>query len=244
MGGFDRHRRSTAAELMDVERVTPDDLAACLRDLAQVNTLTLARPPTLRWLADVTRTVSPPSGRPWRLLDVGFGDGDMLRAIRRWTRRQGVSMELLGLDLNPDAATAARAATPAEMTIDYLTSDLFAFAPDRPIDLIVSSLFTHHLDDGQLVRFLRWMGDTAQAGWFVNDLHRHAIAFHGFRLLATVMRWHRFVRHDGPVSVARSFRAADWQRALAAAGLADDRVTMRWHFPFRLCVAHRTTGQP
>ncbi len=81
--------------------------------------------------------------------------------------------------------------------------------------------------------FLRWMERHARHGWFVNDLHRHALPYHGFRLLARAMRWHRFVQHDGPVSIARAFRRAEWQRLLAEAGVPGE---VRWVFPFRLCV--------
>ena len=234
MAGFDRRRRSSTPELMDIERVSPDDLAACLADLSQVNTLTRARPPTLNWLAKATGTSS---GRPLCVLDVGFGDGDMLRAIRRWAERRQLALELVGIDINPDTARAARAATPASARIEYVTADLFAYRPDRPVDLVISSLFTHHLDDAQLVAFLRWMETTAARGWFVNDLHRHALAYHGFRLLSRAAGWHRFVRHDGPVSVARSFRREDWRRALKAAGLEDVPVQVQWHLPFRYCVS-------
>ena len=70
-----------------------------------------------------------------------------------------------------------------------------------------------------MVRFLRWLDPHAARGWFIADLHRTTFAYWGFGLLATVARWHPIVRHDGMVSVARSFRRADWQRLLAEAGV-------------------------
>ncbi len=74
----------------------------------------------------------------------------------------------------------------------------------------------------------------AARGWFVNDLRRHWFAFYGFNALAAVMRWHPFVRHDGPVSIARAFVPDDWERALAIAGIT--AATVAKVFPFRLCV--------
>ena len=111
-----------------------------------------------------------------------------------------------------------------------------AFADDRPADVMTSSLFTHHLPDGDIVRFLRAMEARAEIGWFVNDLHRHPLAYGGFALLSTVMGWHPFVRHDGPISVARAFRAKDWAALIDQAGLDADQVRVQWRFPFRLCV--------
>jgi trans-aconitate methyltransferase len=224
--------RSPEPEMMDADGVTAADFAACLRDLATVNTVTLARQPTLRWLADTTAAMPP--GASFTLVDVGYGEGDMLRAIHAWAVAKGFRPRLIGVDLNPLSAPAARAATDPALGIDYRTGDVFDFAPDEPVDFIVSSLVTHHLSDRQIGRFLMWMEARAVRGWFVNDLRRHWFAFYGFTMLAAVMRWHRFVRHDGPVSVARSFVPDDWARALANAGITGATVTKV--FPFRLCV--------
>ena len=225
-------RRSGEAELMDGDGVTPAEFAACLHDLAAVNTVTLARRPTLRWLADALAALPP--GSDFTLLDVGYGEGDMLRAIHRWATARGFRPRLIGVDLNPRSAPAARAATDPALGIEYRTGDVFAFDPAEPVDFVVSSLVTHHLDDRQVGRFLMWMEATAARGWFVNDLRRSPVAFYGFAALAAVMRWHRFVRHDGPVSVARSFVPDEWERALATAGI--DGATVARVFPFRLCV--------
>ncbi len=225
--------RSTETELMDGDGVTAADFAACLRDLATVNTVTRARPPTLRWLADATAALPP--GARFTLLDVGYGEGDMLRAVHAWASARGFRPRLIGVDLNPRSEPAARAATDPATGIEFRTGDVFDFAPDEQIDFIVSSLVTHHLTDRQVGRFLMWMEARSVRGWFVNDLRRHWFAFYGFTALAAVMRWHRFVRHDGPVSIARSFVPDEWERALAAAGINGATVTRV--FPFRLCVA-------
>ncbi len=225
-------QRSTEAELMDDPAVDEATLRACLVDLATVNSWTLARPPTLKWLAEATRWL--PKGAHFTLLDVGYGEGDMLRAIHAWATARGLRPDLSGVDLSPWSETAARAATPRTMAIDYKTGDVFDEA--GRYDLIVSSIVTHHMSDEMVVRFLRMMEERANFGWFVNDLHRHPIAYYGFKALSTLMRWHRFVRHDGPVSVARSFTVADWERLVAEAGLDRDTVTIKRVFPFRICV--------
>lgn len=218
---------------MDTEVISAADFAECLADLATVNSVTVARPPTIAFMRRVSRGMK--AGAQLSVLDVGFGEGDMLRRVYRWGVRRGLRMELSGVDLNPWSATAARAATPAAMDIRFITSDLFDL-PWGETDVVISSLFTHHLTDAQVVEFLVWMERRARRGWFVNDLHRHPVAFHGFRLLSGVAGWHRFVQHDGPISVARSFRRRDWEALLRRAGLAG-RATVRWHVPFRLCIS-------
>ena len=222
--------RSDAAELMDTDCADAADYAACLHDLAQVNTVTFARRPTLAWLDRAMRKHSPRGSVS--VFDVAYGEGDMLRAVAAWARRRGRPVVLRGVDLNPGAAAVARAASPG-LTLDLQTGDVLQCEPQPSPDYIISSLFTHHLSDDQVVAFLRWMERHAVRGWFINDLHRHAFPYYGFGLLARVMRWHRFVRHDGCVSIARAFTRPEWQSLLREAGVPGE---IRWRFPFRYCV--------
>ena len=217
--------RSQAEELMDADDLDAATYADVVGDLATVNTVTMARRPTLEFLARAT------AGRKsFRLLDVGFGDGDMLRRIARWAEAKGIEAELVGVDLNPRSEQAARA---HGGDIRYVTGD-YADLADEPWDVIVSSLVAHHMTHDQLVAFLRFMERHARAGWFVNDLHRHGFAHWGFPVLATLARWHPIVRHDGTLSIARSYRPDEWPPLLAEAGITQAKV--RRVFPFRLCV--------
>ena len=231
MAGRIARARSTQPEWMDTETVAADDFAACLADLAAVNTVTLARLPTVAFMRRAARRAG---GRPLRVLDVGCGEGDTLRRLHRWSVRAGQTLELVGLDLNPVGIEAARAATPASVPIEYRTADIFDPGLGQ-FDVILSALFTHHLSNAEIIAFLHVMEAHASLGWFINDLHRHPIAYHGFRALSRVAGWHRFVQHDGPISVARSFSRRDWHGLLHDAGL-DDAAVVRWHAPFRYCV--------
>ncbi len=220
--------RLIAEELMDDPALDAATYHEVLHDLAKVNTVTLARRPTLRFLH---RAVG--ERRAFSLLDVGFGDGDMLRAIADWAASRGIEARLVGIDLNPRSASAAARATPSDMAIDYRTGD-YADLSGEGFDCIVSSLVAHHMTQAQLVAFLRFMDTEARAGWFVNDLHRHGFAYHGYPLLARLARWHPIVRHDGRMSIARSYRPGEWAPLLARADVRGAQV--KRIFPFRLCV--------
>jgi 2-polyprenyl-3-methyl-5-hydroxy-6-metoxy-1,4-benzoquinol methylase len=210
------------------------DFRECLVDLGQVNRLTLSYRPTLAFL-DGLVAARPKQGL--RIVDVGSGGGDMLRCVERWAKRRGVDVALTGIDLNPHAARAAREFTPATSPIEWITGDAFAYS--APVDVVLSSLFTHHLEEREIVRFLEWSETVAQRGWFVNDLVREETPYKLFGWMAKVMRWHRFVRHDGPVSFRRSFREEDWERMLSEAGIAAADVRLARWTPGRLCVERR-----
>jgi SAM-dependent methyltransferase len=227
--------RSTLDELMDTEPVGFEEFRACLIDLARVNRLTLAYRPTLAFF-DRLLTNGQRLGRPIEVLDVGSGYGDMLREIDAWARRRGVAVSLTGIDLNPWSRLAAAEATRPDRKINWVTADAFAYEPPDGIDVVVSSLFTHHLPDPLVTKFLGFMEAKARLGWFVNDLHRHPVPYHFFRHFAKLARFHRFVQHDGPVSIARAFTTSDWRRLLADAGIDPEVVELRWSIPFRLTV--------
>ncbi len=223
-----RERRETS-ELMDDPGLPAATYAAVLADLAKVNRATLAYRPTLRFLERAM------AGRTrLRLLDVGFGQGDMLRAIANWADRRGIAAELVGIDLNPRSAQAARDATPAGLPIAYCTGD-YADLIGGGWDIVISSLVAHHMTRDELLLFLQFMEAEARRGWFVNDLHRHALSYAGYPLLALVAGWHRIVRLDGQTSIARAYRPGEWRDLLAEAGIGAARIER--FFPFRLCVS-------
>lgn len=117
-----------------------------------------------------------------------------------------------------------------------MVGDVYSCAAAAQADVVISSLLTHHLSEREIVRFLGWMESTARVGWFVNDLHRRSAPYYVFRAVAAVAGWHRFVRHDGPVSIRRSFVREDWERMCGAAGLDMGAVEIREYRPARLCV--------
>ncbi len=235
MTALDLSRRNSLAELMDSPETDLATFRACLRDLAKVNRLTLAYRPTLQFLQDLANFGHWPRGRALRIVDAGSGAGDMLRMIDDWAAWRGLKVDLTGVDLNPWSEQTARESTPPDRPIRFVTSSIFDYRPAEPIDVVISSLFTHHLDEATLVDFLKWMELSATIGWFVNDLRRSRLAYHGFRLASRLLRMHYFVQHDGPVSIARAFDLADWVKALDAAGI--EVATIRPYFPYRLCVA-------
>lgn len=227
--------RATLTELMD-EPASRDELRACLRDLARVNRWVLAYRPSLQWL----KTILPAgNSHPIHILDVGCGYGDSLRTIERWAHARGASLELTGLDLSEDAIGIAGEATPPTSRIHWVARDIFTFKPEKPIHIVISSLMAHHLADADVIRFVEWMELHAVLGWFVNDLSRHPVPYYFFRLFSRAMKFHPYVQHDGPVSIARSFVADDWRRICAAAGLNERDVVIRGFTPGRLCVGRR-----
>ena len=235
MPDFSR-RASLAAlpELMDAP-CSFEQLRGCLRSIEQVNWCTGAYAPVLAFFEGMLPTLLA-LGRPVRVLDVGSGYGDLLRRLARWAQEAGLEVELVGVDLNGDAVRAAKDATPGNEA-RFVSGDAFGFDVGGGMDVIMCSLLTHHLEDSEIVDLLRWMELNSRVGWFVNDLHRERVPYYFFRWASWWMPWHRFVKHDGPVSILRSFQRADWILLLRRAGIGMAEIhAVR---PARLCVARR-----
>src|SRR4051794_37847066 len=163
--------RSSTPERMDTDCRDYEDYARCLRDLSRVNVVTLTHRTMLAWLAKQA------ADRPdFSLLDIACGHGDALRQIRR----RFPQARLTGIDLNPWAIRAATEATDPVAAIRFVNDNAFTYVPEQPFDFVITSQFTHHLTDTEVVDFLRWLPAHAARGWFIGDVHRHRLAYHGF----------------------------------------------------------------
>jgi SAM-dependent methyltransferase len=171
----DLSRRSTETEWLDGAGADGAELEFFLRDLARFNGAMLGHRAVMTWLRCATKNA--PRDRPLTLIDIGCGYGDLLRAIRRWSRKRGLPLRLIGLDCSRETVRIAQAASADADGIEYRVGNVFEFRPPEPIDFVVSSLLTHHLSDEEIVKFLGWMEMTARKGWLVYDLQRHVVPF-------------------------------------------------------------------
>jgi 2-polyprenyl-3-methyl-5-hydroxy-6-metoxy-1,4-benzoquinol methylase len=220
---------SLLPEWMD-EPCSYEEFRACLIDLAKVNRTLHAYRPIVNWIANL-----PPQREPLHIVDVGCGGGDLLRHIADWAARKRIPVQLTGVDMNPMSIRAAAEFSKAHPQIQWITGQAQRMQNQADIDIVTSSLCTHHMSNSEITQLLQWMELTAQRGWFLSDLRRSRTNYILFSLLSRLARWHRFVQHDGPVSIRRSFSEHDWQRLCIAAGVTNMQIQRS--FPGRLCVS-------
>ena len=229
----DLSRRSAESEWLDDINVGSAELQLVLRDLARFNGAMLGHWPVLAWLRRAINNA--PRDRPLTLVDVGCGYGDLLRAIRRWSRKRDLAIRLVGVDLSRETIDIARAATDKGDQIEYRVGDVLDYGVAESVDYVVSSLLTHHFSDAMIVGFLRWMETTARKGWLIYDLQRHVVPYFFIGLMGKLTSLHRIVIHDGRISVARSLTRAEWRQHIVSAGIAEDAVDLRW-FLYRFVI--------
>lgn len=178
--------------------------------------------------------------RKWRIAEVGCGGGDNLLAVQRWAARKGIKVELTGIDINGECIRYASGREEAK-NIRYVHSDYRDAAPEA--DIVFSSLLCHHFEDAALAELLRWKQAHSRTGFFINDLHRHPLAYAGIKVLTRAFSGSYLVRNDAPLSVQRSFRKKDWERPMKEAGIEDYSVAWKWAFRW-LVVAQKSAFVP
>ena len=150
-------------------------------------------------------------------------------ALAGKARREGLPIQVDGCDISPQAVEHSRnQAEAAGVDARFFVHD--ALHGDLPsgYDVIMCSLFLHHLDEGDAQGVLGRMKSAARRLVLVDDLVRsrfgYTLAWVGCRLLSRS----KVVHYDGPVSVAGAFRADEVASLAAKAGLDGAVVTRHW----------------
>jgi hypothetical protein len=77
---------------------------------------------------------------------------------------------------------------------------------------------------------IHWMKANAASGFFINDLHRHPIAYHSIKWLTTIFSGSELVKNDAPLSVRRGFLKKEWEALLHAGEISGYRIQWKWAF--------------
>lgn len=219
-------RRSYSPELLDAPDLPPAALWQNLRELDIINRRLGGHAVTLQALQRLLGS----RPRHCRILDVGCGGGDTLRAVRAWGLAQGHHLDLTGIDLQPACVAYAEAQAGSEGIL-WLEGDYRQWQGEA--DIVISALFCHHLDETQLREFLCWIRQHAREGFVINDLQRHVVAYYGIAALTRLLKGSELVRHDAPLSVWRGFHAGELRTACADAGLYP-QLDWGWAFRWRV----------
>jgi ubiquinone/menaquinone biosynthesis C-methylase UbiE len=225
--------RSYELEDIDTGNYTPEEYEHCISELQLVN----------RWMGDahalkqtLLRDVEENKVAEFSVLDVGAGSGELLRVAADWARPTGRRFRGVGLELNERSAQAILEASTdfPEITSVRGNALQLPFA-DAEFDYVMCSLFTHHFVDERVVDILREMSRVARRRIFVIDLHRDPVPYFFYTTLGKLVLKNRLLRHDGALSILRSFKADELVRLGKAAGLRD--LWVEHHFPARLVLS-------
>jgi 2-polyprenyl-3-methyl-5-hydroxy-6-metoxy-1,4-benzoquinol methylase len=227
----DFSRRSSDEEIMDDLHCAGEVVHQTLRELETINELLGGNYVTLDGLSQLTKTKTG-GDQPLHVADLGCGGGDILKLIRKWATKSGTSVNLTGIDANPNIIAYAEKHTPSSLRIEYKTVDIFSDEFRRyKFDVLIGTLFFHHFSTEQLVSFFRQAKGQVTAGIVVNDIHRHWFAYYSIKWLTGLFSKSSMVKFDAPLSVLRAFRKHELDEVMRQAGITN--YTIRWMWAFR-----------
>jgi trans-aconitate methyltransferase len=217
--------RSSEPELLDQPNIPFIDIQQNMRELNSIN----------RWLGGHRITLcglkallqQQVKKTPLHIVEIGCGGGDNLRVIQQYCSKHQIPVRLTGIDWQQNCIAFAQSQT---KDIQYIIADYATVQFEQQPAIVFSALFCHHFSDQQLVAQLQWMQRNASLGFFINDLHRHWLAYHSIRLLTQFFSNSYLVKNDAPLSVRRAFVREDWEHLLQQAGIA---ATIDWKWAFR-----------
>ena len=234
--------RSYKKELLDRDDIPFADIKRNMEELDLINRRLGGHEITLDGIVDLIQR-RPFFNSTLAVLEIGCGGGDNLRAIKEWASHIRLPVGLYGIDINPECIAYANGQA-RNSGIHFLCSDYrLAQLPVRPA-IVFSSLFCHHFTDEELVAQLKWMQQNSTLGFFVNDLHRHPLAYYAIKILTALFSKSYLVKNDAPLSVRRGFIKNDWQQLFAAAQITNFQCRWRWAFRWLItCDTYATVAE-
>ncbi|MEL7530384.1 MAG: methyltransferase domain-containing protein [Bacteroidota bacterium] len=234
--------RSTEDEWMDDLEMEGPMLSKTLDQLSKINYWLGGSGPSVNGLARLVKKVPQAS---YKIVDLGSGAGDTLRAMAKWGRKNNIKLQLTGLDANAHCIRYAQEKSQDFPEINFQQLDCFGKEFfQQEYDIIHCGLFLHHFTDEHLLEYLPRLSQLANTGLVINDLHRSKIAYRLFQLVCTVFRSSDMVRHDGLVSIQRAFTRQDLKQLLPITPLISSELRWQWAFRYQMILDTRAYGQP
>jgi 2-polyprenyl-3-methyl-5-hydroxy-6-metoxy-1,4-benzoquinol methylase len=229
-------KRSNKAELLDGDQVSFAAIKRNMQELEVINRQLGGHKVTLKGITQLLANDTPRTEKII-IAEMGCGGGDNLRVIRDWAQKKKLEVQLIGIDINRDCIAYARQQT-VNKNIQFICADYKEVVFSQKPQVLFSSLFCHHFTNEQLVDMLQWMQRHTSVGFFINDLHRHALAYYSIQLLTKLFSKSYLVKNDAPLSVQRSFTKEEWTALFNNAGVLPFDCNWQWAFRWLVTYQH------
>ncbi len=226
--------RSYQPELIDLgpDFYTAEEYDRCLHQLARIGRFLGGDRASQQTFAKLKKVAS--------ILDVGCGGGHFTIQLAK----QFPSAQVVGIDISSPAVKFAKKrlrearvknvefVVPKSVKLNY---------PPNSFDVVTATLVCHHMNDEDLVEFLKKSYQIAKEKIIINDLHRHWLAYSGFALISKPFFPNRLISQDGLLSIQRGFKKKEWVSYLKAANIPLSCCSIKWHWAFRWIVTIDTS---
>ena len=227
---IDTTTRTSAAELMDDFSLKGEELRDTLDEISGINRLLGGNSITLKGVKNLLKRI--PQTETITIVDLGCGNGDMLRMLSEFGSHQGWDFNLIGIDANDYTVRYARELSVLYPNISYIREDIFGTTFESlEYDIALCTLTLHHFDENQLMHLLALLKKKSSIGIVINDLHRNALAYRLFQLIGFLFPMKAMAKRDGLVSILRGFKKEELVGFAKKLNISN--YTIRWKWAFR-----------
>ena len=230
--GINTKYRTDKAEIMDDFSMQGEILREALDKIAQINQLLGGNLLTLRGVQHLLASI--PKSATIKIVDVGCGNGDMLRTLADFGLKNNFEFELIGIDANAFTISHAKELSKNYPNIKYECLDIF----DKPFqelrcDITLCTLTLHHFKNDEIIDLLNVFRTNSKIGIVINDLHRSAIAYRLFQALCFVFQLNSMSREDGLTSILRGFKKEELVLFSKKINFNNYKIQWKWAFRYQ-----------
>jgi 2-polyprenyl-3-methyl-5-hydroxy-6-metoxy-1,4-benzoquinol methylase len=232
MKKLDTSKRTNKAEIMDDFDLQGTQLEKTLDDLDRINNWLGGNKITLQGVKKILQ--DHPVSHPVTIVDVGCGNGHMLREIAEWGRSNGYNLSLTGIDANTHAIEIAERKSEFFPEISYSAINIFSEDfKSRRYDIVLCTLTLHHFKNEQIEKIMGNFYRQAKLGVVINDLHRSRQAYVLFRAFCKVFINNKIARDDGLTSILRGFKKKELKKFAAQLPPANQQIKWKWAYRYQ-----------
>ena len=224
------NQRTNASEIMDDFAMEGEILRDALDKIAKINQFLGGNKLTLQGVKNLISKED--INRQLIIIDIGCGNGDMLRTLADYAALNGLNFKLIGIDANPFTLNYAAELSRHYPNISYRCEDVF---DDKFItlkyDSVLCTLTLHHFKDSEIIQLINVFVKNSSIGIVINDLERSALSYRLFQGLCFMLRLNSMSRKDGLISILRGFKKEELQQFSLKLKLI--KYTIHWKWAFR-----------
>tara|TARA_B110000503_G_C7135983_1_gene408790 strand:- start:521 stop:1225 length:705 start_codon:yes stop_codon:yes gene_type:complete len=226
---IDTTYRTEEDEIMDDFSLKGEELRDALDKIAAINQFLGGNKLTLQGVKKLICTKEEIT-----IVDVGCGNGDMLRALANFGIKNNLKFNLIGIDANVFTIDYAHKLSIEYENISYQCEDIFnkAFSEIK-YDIVLCTLTLHHFKNNQIEYLIQLFKKQARVGIVINDLHRNIIAYRAFQLICFFFKLNKMSKEDGLVSILRGFKKQELVNFAEINKLKNYSIKWKWAFRYQ-----------